>query len=163
MLSKLPYWCVECRHYNGDQTARRPHMMCLTCGRRFTTLRFWVRGGRGWVHSTARPLVPISSLLTHMVDLLPYIVFFASFISYFAGSKRVFSSDRPIRPTGYDNKYRFRSSLRRAAKSQTHPRCSTIQLLSILLSIPLLFTNCLQSLTKNVDVASLTKRFTQPH
>ena len=53
-------------------------MMCSICGRRFATPWF----GGTWAHSVARPRVPISSLLTHMVDLLP-------FLSYLAGSKSV--------------------------------------------------------------------------
>ena len=32
-------------HHNGGQAARRPQMMCSTCGRRFATRRFGVRGG----------------------------------------------------------------------------------------------------------------------
>ena len=39
-------------------------------------------GGRGWAHSIASPWVANSSLLTHMVHLLP-------FLSYLAGSKSV--------------------------------------------------------------------------
>ena len=31
-------------HHNGDQAARRPHMMYSICGRRFTTTLFGVRG-----------------------------------------------------------------------------------------------------------------------
>ena len=32
--------------HNGDQAARRPHMMRLICGRRFTSPLFGVRGDR---------------------------------------------------------------------------------------------------------------------
>ena len=31
-------------HHNGDQVARRPHMMCSIYGRRFATPQFGVRG-----------------------------------------------------------------------------------------------------------------------
>ena len=40
-------------------------MVCSICGRRFATVRFGVCGD----HSLARPRVPISSILTHMVYL----------------------------------------------------------------------------------------------
>ena len=33
----------------------------------------WVRGSRGWAHSIARPWVPTSSPLTHMVYHLPFL------------------------------------------------------------------------------------------
>ena len=56
--------------------------------------------GRGWAQSTTRPLIPISSLLTHILNLL-------QFLSYLAGSKNV-SAGPPVRP-GYDDKYRSRS------------------------------------------------------
>ena len=60
----------QAHHHNGDQAARRPRMTCSIFGRRFTTppFAFEVRGiVRGWAHSIARQLVPISSPLTHMV------------------------------------------------------------------------------------------------
>ena len=50
-------------HHNGDQTVRRPHMMCSICGRQFTTPRFGVRGDQGWADSIPRTLIPISSPL----------------------------------------------------------------------------------------------------
>ena len=61
-------------------------MMCSICGRRFANPSFGVRGSRGWAHSIARPRVPTSSPLTHMVYHSP-------FLSYLAGSKSV--SPRP--------------------------------------------------------------------
>ena len=36
-------------HHNGDQAARRHHMTCSICGRRFATARFGVRVGSGMV------------------------------------------------------------------------------------------------------------------
>ena len=53
-----------------------------------------VRGSRGCAHSIARPCVPISFTLTHMVYLLPY-------LSYLAGSKGV--SARPSDPDTMTN------------------------------------------------------------
>ena len=50
--------------------------------------------GRGWAHSIAHLWVPISSPLTHMVYLLP-------FLSYLAGSKRV--AARPSDPDTMTN------------------------------------------------------------
>ena len=50
-----------------------------------------------WAHSIARPLVPVSFPLTHMVFLLP-------FWSYLAGSKSV--SVRPPARAEIDDKYR---------------------------------------------------------
>ena len=52
-----------------------------------------VRGGIGMSSLVARPSIAISSILTHMVYLLP-------FISYLAGTKSV-SVRPPVRP-GYD-------------------------------------------------------------
>ena len=116
-------------HHNGDQAARRSHILCSICVQSFGALakavqRFiaslhtqktdalsnvlyrhfrqirtvWLRferdtflpplwglgetWGSGWAYSIARPWVPISSTLTHMVYLLP-------FSSYIAGSKSV--------------------------------------------------------------------------
>ena len=40
----------------------------------------------GWAHSIARTLVAIISLLTHMINVLP-------FLSYLAGSKSVLTTD----------------------------------------------------------------------
>ena len=74
-------------HHNGDQAARRPHMMCSICGR-----RFGCNFKGGLAHSIARPRVPISSPLTHMIYLSP-------FLSYLVGSK-AFPLARPsARPT----------------------------------------------------------------
>ena len=59
--------------------------------------RFGVRGDvgvRGWAHSIARPWVPISSLLTHIVYLLPS-------LSHLAGPKSV--SARPSDPDTMTN------------------------------------------------------------
>ena len=72
---------------------------------------FVVRGGQGWAHSVARPWVPITSSLTHMVYLVP-------FLSYLAGSKSV--SARPSDPdTMTNDKYRStKLSIRPAAKSK---------------------------------------------
>ena len=58
---------IQGHHHNGAQAARRPQMMCSICGRRFEMPPFGARGRRGRAHSIARTLVPISSLLTHMV------------------------------------------------------------------------------------------------
>ena len=71
-------------------------MLNLWCGRQFATPRFGVRGDRRWADSVARPLISISSPLTHMIYLLP-------FLSYSAGPKSV-----SVRP-GYDDKYHSRS------------------------------------------------------
>ena len=49
---------------------------------------------RGWAHSIAHPWVPISSPLTHIVYLVP-------FLSYLAGSKSV--STRPSDPDTMTN------------------------------------------------------------
>ena len=57
-------------HHNGDEAAKRPHIMWSICGRRFTTPLFGARWDRGRAHSVARPRVPICSPLTHMVYLL---------------------------------------------------------------------------------------------
>ena len=70
---RMPSHTLQGHHHNGEQAARRPDMMCSICGRRFATPPFDVRGSRGWAHSMARPWVPISSLLTHMVYLLPFL------------------------------------------------------------------------------------------
>ena len=51
-------------------------------------------GGRGWAHSIAHPLLPISFPLTHMVYLLPL-------FSYLAGFKGV--SVRPSDPDTMTN------------------------------------------------------------
>ena len=65
---------------------------CNVKGRRFTielgVFRGGGRGGRGHTHSIARPWVPISFLLTHMVSLLP-------FLSYLTGSLYVRPSVLP--------------------------------------------------------------------
>ena len=37
---------LQGHHRNGNQAARRPHMMCSICGRRLTTPLFGVRGDR---------------------------------------------------------------------------------------------------------------------
>ena len=94
-------------HHNGDQAARRPHMMCSISGRRFATLDFGGRVESGMGPFDSMPMgtwVPamdafgslpicsyISSPLTHMVYRLP-------FLSYLAGSKSV-SAHQPARPT----------------------------------------------------------------
>ena len=72
----------------------RPHMMCSICGRWFATPPFGVRGSWGWAHSIARPQVPTSSPLTHIVYLL-------LFSSYLAGSKNV--SAHPTDPDTMTN------------------------------------------------------------
>ena len=76
----------QSHHHNGDHAARRPRMTCSICGRQlgcnfeggFSTpgLGLGGCGGRGWAHSIARPWIPIISLLTHMVYLLPFFKFF---------------------------------------------------------------------------------------
>ena len=58
------------------------------------TLGLGIRGGRGWTLSIARPRVPSSSPLTHVVYIL-------QFSSYLTGSKSVFARPSvrlPVRP-----------------------------------------------------------------
>ena len=43
-------------HHTGDQAARRPHMMCSFCGRRFATHRLGVRMGSGIGPSDSPPM-----------------------------------------------------------------------------------------------------------
>ena len=81
-------------HHDGDQTARRLRMMCSICGCRFATSPYGVRGSPGWAYLVARPWVPISSPLTHVVYLLPV-------SSYLAGSKNI--SVRPSDPDTIKN------------------------------------------------------------
>ena len=64
--------------------------------------------GRGRARLTARPWVPVSSLSTHMVYLLP-------FLSNLAGSKGVFFSARPPDPDTMTNSA-LEALLPRAAK-----------------------------------------------
>ena len=85
-------------HHNGDQAARRPHVMCSICVRRFATPRFEGNGCRGLVHSIARPWDSVSSPST-------------PFFSYLAGSKSVSAhplTHQAVRP-GYDTSYLSRS------------------------------------------------------
>ena len=62
--------------------------------RRFATPRFGVRWGRGLANSISRPWVPISSLLTQMVYILPFL------LNYLAGSKKRLRP--PVRPSDPD-------------------------------------------------------------
>ena len=48
-------------HHNGDEAARRLHMMCSICVRRSTTSLFVGTYGLGWPHLVARPCIPVSS------------------------------------------------------------------------------------------------------
>ena len=86
-------------HHNGDQAARRPHMLCSICGRWFTTPLFGGTWGLEWTHLVARPYIPISSSLTH--NGLSVTVF-----ELFSWLQKCFHPS--VRP-GYDDKYRSRS------------------------------------------------------
>ena len=68
--------------------------------------------GSGWAHSVARPCNPISSLLTHMVYLWP-------FLNYLTGSKSV--SARPSHPDTMTNTALVAIATSRAA--ETSPEC----------------------------------------
>ena len=64
------------------------HMMCSICCHRFVTSRFGIHWGR--VHLVARPWVPISSSLTHMVCLLTFLGSLMVFCPYvMTGVRRV--------------------------------------------------------------------------
>ena len=80
---------LQSHHHNGGQAVGRPHVTCSICGRRFPTLCFSVGA-----HSVARPWVPISPRLTHVVYLLP-------FLSHLADCKSV--SARPPDPDTMTN------------------------------------------------------------
>ena len=79
---------------------RRSSTFWLKVERFFFNSPVWgVRRALGWgkANSTARPWVPISSPLTHMVHLLP-------FWGYLAGATKAFQPARPcIRPGYVDN------------------------------------------------------------
>ena len=81
----------------------------VVSSRRFVIPAFGTRENREWAHSVARLWVPISSLLTHMVYLLP-------FWSYLAVPKSVCA--RPPDPDTMLIPLK-KQQLRRAAKMQT--------------------------------------------
>ena len=95
-------------HHNGNQAARRPRMMCSICGRQCTTPLFAVRGD--WNESVASPCIPISSPLTYMVYLFP-------FLSYLGWLQKRF---RPsIRPSARPTRIRWHTALEAIAWSSS--------------------------------------------
>ena len=74
----------------------------------------WGTRRSGWANSVASPWVPISSPLTHMVHLLP-------FVGYLAGSNSV--SARPFDPDTMTYAALEATPLHRAAKNTTCQAC----------------------------------------
>ena len=82
-----PYWHIQSIS-NHLATISKADVLTSKFGDLWGTITFLEgyggHGGRGWAHSIARTWVPVSSPLTHMVYLLPFLI-----LSYLAGSKSV--------------------------------------------------------------------------
>ena len=64
---------LEGHRHNGDQAARRPHVMCSVCGRWFATPRFGWRGvDDGLIRLPARMLLLVDHWHIWSIYLLPF-------------------------------------------------------------------------------------------